>query len=68
MKARKCLGSNRELVAFLYVLARDHLTMGQVESIMEKHVEKIRGQDLVFDNHYLAQYVEDLSIRLGVKP
>lgn len=54
------------LEMFLYILLRDYLTSGQVEEIMEGHVENVpEGRDVIqYSNPYVVQHVEDLIIRL----
>ena len=56
--------SSDPLVGFIYILARDHLTPGVIERIMENQVEPSRGQDVQFTNGYLARYSEDVAERL----
>ncbi len=53
--------SNDPLVAFLYVLMRDHLTPGNVEQIMLGHVT---GNESQFTNGWLATYAADVAARL----
>jgi hypothetical protein len=55
------------LVDFIYLLLRDHLPAGAVESIIQTHVfpEK-RKDDCVseFCNGYIARYAQDIADRL----
>lgn len=56
----------RPLVAFLYILMRDHLTAGAVEEIMLKYVEvDVTGSQ--FTNGYLAMHAQDIAERLTRK-
>lgn len=55
--------SDSLLVRFLYILMRDHVTAGVVESIMDDHVEN--GETLaLFSNGWLASNAIDLADRL----
>ena len=56
--------SSSNLVGFIYVLARDHLTPGVIEKIMEDQVEVSRGKNVKFTNGYLARYAQDVASRL----
>jgi transcriptional regulator with XRE-family HTH domain len=51
------------LEAFLYVLLRDHLPAGAVESIVCDHAEKITGA-IEFSNKQLGAYAHQLARRL----
>jgi hypothetical protein len=60
------VASSDPLVAFLYVLLRDHLLCGEVEGILLNHVT---GEETVFTNGWLAEYAKDLAARLhGERP
>ena len=54
------------LKAFLYILLRDHVTVGQVEDVMCNHVEPMlkRGLTPRFSSDALHGYVEELTVRL----
>jgi hypothetical protein len=54
------------LVAFLYVVLRDHIQPGTIENIMLNHVEYTTGQS-VYSNGWLAAYAQDLASRLRSK-
>lgn len=61
---RKASGSvtdERKLVGFLYTLARDHLTTGQLEAIMEQ--VEIPGR-WEFTNGWLAKWAQHVAERL----
>lgn len=49
------------LVDFLYILCRDHLTVGTVETIMYDFVDTEQSS---YCNGYLEGYVRDLADRL----
>ena len=57
------IDSRRKLVSFLYILARDHMTVGAIESLWINHVEPDRGKSM-FTNGWLAQWADDLADRL----
>ena len=54
---------DRALVSFLYELMRDHVTPGDVESLV-RTVESEDGPECLFSNGWLAQYAKDLADRL----
>lgn len=56
---------NRALVAFLYVLMRDHVTPSNIEEIMS-HVNEENKTEYELSNGYLAMYAKDLATRLHV--
>lgn len=61
------INDERRLVAFLYVLMRDHLTPGHVEEIMRSHIEvgnRPLGEPVMYTNGWLASYAQDLADRL----
>ena len=64
------IDSTDPLVSFLYILMRDHLTMGAVEGIVQKHVV-LEGADdgdgSQFCNGHLAKYAQDVADRLIAK-
>jgi len=57
------IDSRRKLVSFLYILARDHMTVGAIEGLWINHVEPDRGKSM-FTNGWLAQWADDLADRL----
>ena len=57
--------STDPLVSFLYLLLRDHMTAGDVESMIIDCVGE--NADTAFCNGYLAKYAEDLAQRLTQK-
>lgn len=58
------VSDERRLVCFLYLLMRDHLTPGKVESLMET-IEKLE-QPAVFTNGFLAQHAQELADKLTI--
>lgn len=52
------------LVAFLYVLARDHLPVGTIEMLLRDHVEKMNGQTPVFSSPHLEALAREWARRL----
>lgn len=54
------------LVAFLYVLMRDHLTPGVLEEIHDNHVAIASGKVQNYVNGWLSRYAQDLARRLTV--
>lgn len=54
--------SNDKLVCFLYVLMRDYLPCGDIESIVLEH---IGNQKVEFANGWLANYAKDIAGRLN---
>lgn len=59
------VNSDDGLTAFLYVLMRDHLPPGVVESCVLEHVE--RGHKSQYCNGWLASYAKDLARRIKDK-
>ncbi len=62
----KVFGEDRLLAGFLYILARDHLTLGQIERIMQDHISKLE-EGVVFTSDVLGQYAVELTARLRGK-
>jgi hypothetical protein len=60
------VGTQDKMVAFLYLLMRDHLPTGEVAEIV-MDLEK-RGGSYNFSNGWLAKYAVDLTKRLYKKP
>ena len=54
--------SSNELDAFLYILMRDHVTSGVVETIMESLGDS--GKTYQFTNGWLARHAVDVADRL----
>lgn len=52
--------SRDPLVAFLYGLARDYVTSGQIEDLMKD----VEPGNVEFSNGWLANYAKDLAARL----
>ncbi len=59
-------GPNQRLLKFLYVLNRDKLASGAIESIMQDNVDDLDSQSTNFSNAYQLAYCIDLMKRLGV--
>jgi hypothetical protein len=57
------VSDNRKLVYFLYLLLRDHLPAGEVESIVRSINKGSCRVD--FTNGWLAEYSKNLADRLG---
>jgi hypothetical protein len=55
--------SNSKLVAFLYLLMRDHLAVGVVESIMLE--VSADSMPITYTNGWLAQHCLDIEKRLN---
>ena len=55
--------SDDPLVGFLYLLMRDHILCGDIESIM-KVIEGSKSNSVEYTNGYLAKYAENISNRL----
>lgn len=60
------VNSNDPLVAFLYILIRDHVLPGDLEAIMKNMLPK-EGDEALFCNGWIATYAKDLAERLSVK-
>lgn len=58
-----CVDDEDKLVAFLYLLMRDHVVPGTLEEIM-KNLAADRFQ---FSNGWLALYAKDIAGRLGAQ-
>jgi len=57
--------NDRKLVAFLYVLARDHLPLGVIEEIDTAKVRQQGDYSTVdYTNGWLLQWAENLADRL----
>ena len=52
------------LVSFLYILMRDYVLPGDVETIMADGIPKPTVTDVQFSNGWLANYAEDIAKRL----
>jgi len=55
---------NSRLVSFLYDLMRDHLSVGEVESLIREAEDE---PDITYTNGWLALYAQDLANRLKDK-
>lgn len=55
--------SSNPLVAFLYLLMRDHLPAGQVEAVVQTAADAASAE-FRFTNGWLATYASDLASRL----
>ncbi len=52
------------LVALFYILARDHLPIGEINAILKHHTDKTRGKDVEFCDVHLAAWARDCAKRL----
>lgn len=52
------------MVAFFYVLLRDHLPAGKVETIIEEHIACNPTGESTMTNGFLGEYAEELVARL----
>ena len=57
------VNSDDKLVAFFYLLMRDHLTPGVIEDIM-RMLADTAGDTTQFSNGWLAKYADDVARRL----
>lgn len=57
------VNSSDPLVAFLYLLIRDHIVSGDIESIM-KEIENTTEDKYVFTNGFIASYAKNIKERL----
>ncbi|HUU58867.1 MAG TPA: hypothetical protein VMZ50_04940 [Phycisphaerae bacterium] len=64
--ASGAVDDDRPLVALLFVLMRDHIPPGTMETVFENHVAKAGGQTQEYSNGWLARHAQDLARRLGV--
>jgi hypothetical protein len=64
----QALHSNDRLVAFLYVLMRDHLPPGVVEGIVVGHCEAAADKVSQYSNDWVAAYSIELALRLAGAP
>ncbi len=62
-QASGAINNNRQIVAFLYILMRDHLTPGVIESLVTQS-NNTPGNDFIFTNGWLAQYAENIANRI----
>lgn len=53
-----------DLLCFLYILLRDHMTFGHVEEIMEKHVELSKNMPREYSQGHMKEYTQSLIGRL----
>ncbi len=57
------INNHRQIVAFLYILMRDHITPGTIESLVTQSNNPL-GKELLFTNGWLAQYAENIANRI----
>ena len=62
-KRSGAIKSKDRLVSFLYILMRDHIPSGQLETIYLDHVINQKA-DSIFTNGWLANYAKDFAERL----
>jgi hypothetical protein len=53
---------SRKLVAFLYVLMREDVVPGRIETILERHVFDVESE---YSNVHLARYAQEIAARLS---
>ena len=67
------IDDDRRVVAFLYLLMRDHLTPGVVETIIDEVTTNrmarfsVEGGHILFTNGWLARHAQDVADRLGIR-
>ena len=53
------------LITFIYILGRDHLSLGQIEEIMiQNNLNDSIYPEIEFTNGWLADWAEDVAKRL----
>lgn len=58
--------SKSKLVAFIYLIMRDHVPPGEIEELMREHVHLIKADENVeFSNGWMAEHAKDVARRLG---
>lgn len=57
------ISSDSKLVEFIYILARDHLTTGQIDMLIDDHVSD-RFEKTYYTNGWLAEWAKDVAKRL----
>lgn len=57
------VNSDDPLVAFLYLLIRDHVHPGDIEDLMKKIT---KDETCEFSNGWLAEYARDIASRLKI--
>jgi hypothetical protein len=55
---------NDRLNAFVYILIRDYLTLGQINSIIRDHVEKAAKNSPVYSSKAIKYCVDDIVNQL----
>ena len=60
-KRSKEIVDDNKLVNFIYILGRDHLTLGRIELIFKDHVSE---KKTIYSNGWLANWAQDLAKRL----
>lgn len=58
------VSDRRKLVAFLYMLLRDHLTVDKVESMMMQLATLEEGHESHYTNGWMASHAKDIALRL----
>lgn len=51
----------KNLVTFLYILGRDHLSLGKVVEIQNDHIRPIGGGDVTYTNRELADWARRVA-------
>lgn len=59
---------DRPLVAFLYLLIRDHVVPGAIEEMMGELDAQPDGATVQYTNGWMAEYAQDVAERLGAGP
>lgn len=53
-----------KLVAFLYILLRDHVQPGAIERLIDDHIDGQNEPVSVYSNPHVLSYAEDIAARL----
>jgi hypothetical protein len=64
MSKRAGVSGPDRIQAFLYILLRDHMTFGDVESIMFEHIENLPAAGATFSEPLQAEYAMSIVRRL----
>lgn len=54
------VSASNKLVEFIYLLGRDHISLGTIEAIMEE----VTGEEILYTNGWLANYAKNVTERL----
>jgi len=54
------VSTRNKLVEFIYLLGRDHVSLGTIEAIMEE----VTGEEILYTNGWLANYAKNVTERL----